>query len=256
MLKNDQKVWLRYWTLPLNKTKPLILKDKKRPKKFEKSNRRILLNSIDFRNPVSSLSAFGVGVKDLKVFEEKCKVRSDLLERRSRLTLQFINRNSKRANENLLGLNNFRRAQRIAVYFPTKNEVRTEGIFEKAKEYGKELYFPRVVNALLDFHKVDSLGELKPGKFGVPEPSQDSTIIQVKDLDMIVIPGVAFDLRGRRLGYGKGFYDRTLVNVSREKIVGLAYGFQVVSRIPAESGDKSVGLLITENGIIIGQGGG
>ncbi|MGH7792105.1 MAG: 5-formyltetrahydrofolate cyclo-ligase, partial [Thermodesulfobacteriota bacterium] len=81
-------------------------------------------------------------------------------------------------------------------------------------------------------------------------------IIQVKDLDMIVIPGVAFDLRGRRLGYGKGFYDRTLVNVSREKIVGLAYGFQVVSRIPAESGDKSVGLLITENGIIIGQGGG
>jgi 5-formyltetrahydrofolate cyclo-ligase len=234
----------------------LILKDKKRRKKFEKSNRRILLNSIDSRNPGSSLSAFEVGVKDLAVFEEKRKVRSELIEIRSRLTPQFINKNSKKANEHLLGLSNFRKAQRVGLYFPIRNEVRTEGIFEKAREYGKELYFPRVVNALLCFHKVDGLGELRPGKFGVPEPSRHSAEIHVKDLDMIIVPGVAFDLRGRRLGYGKGFYDRTLADVSREKVVGLAYGFQIVSFIPAESEDKSVGVLITENGIIIGQGGG
>lgn len=254
MLRKNRKVWLRYWTLHLNKTKPLILKDKKRPRKFEKSNRRILLNSVDCNEPISSLSTFGV--KDLKVFEEKRKVRSDLLERRSRLTFQDVNKHSEKSTENLLGLSHFRKARRVALYFPTKNEVRTERIFEKAKECGKEVYFPRVVDLLLEFYKVDDLSELSPGKFGIPEPSRDSTKIHVNDLNMIIVPGVAFDLWGRRLGYGKGYYDRTLIDINKERLVGLAYGFQVLSWIPTELEDKGVGLLITEKGIIFAQEGG
>lgn len=254
MLRKDQKVWSIYWTLPLNKTKPLIVKDKKRQKKFGKSIRRILLNSGDFKKPASSLSTFGV--KGFKVFKEKRKVRIDLLERRSRLTFEDVNKNSKKSTENLLGLTHFKKAQRIALYFPIKNEVRTERIFEKAKECGKELYFPRVVDGLLEFHKVEDLGELRPGRFGIPEPSRDATKIHVNDLDMIVVPGVAFDLWGRRLGYGKGYYDRSLIDVNKERLVGLAYGFQILTWIPTELGDKRVGLIITEKGIIFTEGGG
>jgi len=113
-----------------------------------------------------------------------------------------------------------------------------------------------VVDLLLEFYKVDDLSELSPGKFGIPEPSRDSTKIHVNDLNMIIVPGVAFDLWGRRLGYGKGYYDRTLIDINKESLVGLAYGFQVLSCIPTELEDKGVGLLITEKGIIFAQEGG
>ncbi len=218
------------------------------------SNRRIFLNSFDRQQPVSNVSAFGV--KDYKGIEEKRKVRAALLVTRSHLNLVQVIKKSKKISANLFTLERFIRASRIALYSPIKNEVKTEAIFKTAKQCGKEVYFPRVQNSILEFHKVDDLGELMPGKFGIAEPSFYSTNIRVKYLDMIIVPGVAFDLLGRRLGYGKGYYDRSLIDVENERVLGLAFSFQVLSRIPAELGDKRVGMLITENGIILTQGGG
>ncbi|MGH7888953.1 MAG: 5-formyltetrahydrofolate cyclo-ligase [Thermodesulfobacteriota bacterium] len=219
------------------------------------SNRRIFLNSFDREQPVSNVSAFGV--KDYKgIIEEKRKVRAALLAARSLLAPIQVNKKSKKISANLFTLERFIRANRVALYSPIKNEVKTESIFETARECGKEVYFPRVQNSILEFHKVDDLGELMPGKFGIAEPSPYSNKIRVKDLDMIIVPGVAFDTSGRRLGYGKGYYDRALIDVENEKVVGLAFSLQVLCRIPAEPGDRGVGILITENGIIFAQGGG
>jgi len=218
------------------------------------SNRRIFLKRLDCQKPVSDVSA--LGVKDCTGTEEKRKVRVALLATRSRLTLVQVNKKSKEICANLLALELFIRANRVALYSPIKNEVKTEAIFKAARECEKEIYFPRVQNSILGFHKVDDLGELIPGTFGIAEPSPYSTKTRVKDLDMIIVPGVAFDLLGRRLGYGKGYYDRALINVENERVVGLAFSFQVLSRIPAEPEDRGVGILITENGIIFTQGGG
>jgi len=226
---------------------------KKRERKIEENNRRSFLNSVGFEEPASGLSAFGV--KDSTAFEEKAGLRRELIKRRLGLPSEEVNKNSQKISELITQLEIFKKAERIALYFSIKNEVRTEQIFEMAMECGKKVYFPHMEGTILEFHRVDDLGELKPGKFGIPEPRQDSAKIQTKDLDIIVVPGVAFDRLGRRVGYGKGYYDRTLKEIHKEKLIGLAYGFQVLDRIPVEAGDIGLGSLIMESGIIFAKGG-
>lgn len=226
---------------------------KKRERKAEKNNRRSFLNSVGFEEPISGLSAFGV--KDSTAFEEKAGLRRELIRRRLCLPSEEVDKNSQRISEIMTRLGVFKKANRIALYSPIRNEVRTEPIFKRAVEYGKRVYFPRIEGTILEFHGVDDLGELKPGRFGIPEPRPDSEKIRTEDLDIVVVPGVAFDRLGRRLGYGKGYYDRTLKGIDRERLIGLAYGFQVLDRIPVEAGDIGLGLLIAESGIIFAKGG-
>ncbi len=115
---------------------------------------------------------------------------------------------------------------------------------------GKEVYFPRVSGSSLSFHRVKSLDELKPGKFGIPEPDAGSFSAAPGELDLIIVPGVAFDSTGNRLGYGKGYYDRSVINVPEGKRIALAYGFQVLDFVPGGKSDLGVGLIVTEFGII------
>jgi 5-formyltetrahydrofolate cyclo-ligase len=224
---------------------------KSEEERAQKTNGRTLLksnNNSGFKEPASNLLTLRQG--DFDVLKEKSDIRRRLLEKRLSLSQGEVNKNSQKITSHLLGLESFRRAQRIALYCPIRNEVKTEGIFEKAKELGKEIYFPRVEGLVLEFHKVYNLGELKPGRLGIPEPSRDSTKIRIEYLDIVIIPGVAFDREGRRLGYGKGYYDRALLGVGEEKRIGLAYAFQVLDCIPEGVDDRRMGLVITESGII------
>lgn len=123
-------------------------------------------------------------------------------------------------------------------------------IFSRSLGSGKEAYFPRVSGTGLTFHRVLDLNELKPGKFGIPEPDSSSLSIAPEDLDLILIPGIAFDGSGRRLGYGKGYYDRLLVNVPLNRRAALAYSLQMSDSLPSGETDLSAGLVVTESGII------
>lgn len=194
-------------------------------------------------------------VESFEVLRAKGDVRSRLLSLRAGLSLGEVDRLSGQITENLLNLKPFEGANTVALYYPVKNEVRTEGIFRGAKESGKEMYFPRVEGNFLKFLKVCDLSELKPGKFGIHEPQEDCDKIETQDIDLIIIPGVAFDLSGGRLGYGKGYYDRTISGVARKKRVGLAYSFQLLDMVPAEIGDERVGAVVTETGVILCEGG-
>ena len=115
---------------------------------------------------------------------------------------------------------------------------------------GKEVYFPRACGESLTFHKVESLEELKPGRFGVPEPDSGSVSIEPGKLDLVIVPGTAFDSTGNRVGYGKGYYDRLLINIPIERRIGAVYGFQVLDTVPAGEHDQAVGVVVTEFGII------
>jgi len=139
-------------------------------------------------------------------------------------------------------------AKAVLLYYPHKNEVDTKPIIGKLLQEGKiTVCLPKVVGQNIVPVKVNSLSQLKEGYAGIKEP--EGQPCPVEEIDLVVVPAVAFDRKGQRLGYGKGFYDRFLKETDALK-VGLAYDFQVVDSLPAEEHDEPVDLIITPTGII------
>lgn len=138
----------------------------------------------------------------------------------------------------------------MGFYYPVRNEADTREIFSRSAGSGKEAYFPRVSGTMLTFHRILDLDELKPGKFGIPEPDSSSPCVSPGDLDLVLVPGVAFDYSGARIGYGKGYYDRLLANVPLDRRAGLAYSLQMSDSLPSVESDTPLGLLVTESGVI------
>ena len=112
---------------------------------------------------------------------------------------------------------------------------------------GKQLVYPRVDGETLVFEEVNDLSRLAPGAFGVLEP-RGGRAVAVDRIDVLLVPGVAFDRSGHRLGYGKGFYDRAIAKCSDNTVrVGFAYDFQVVDALPVGEHDQPVAALMTES---------
>jgi len=238
---------LRYWIVPLGKKRPLNIGGEE-GEKTRKRRFRINLSS-GFEEPALNLST--LQRKGFHVLEEKSDLRRRLLEKRLSLNRKDVWIRSDDIKRSLIKLKSFQEARCIALYYPIKNEVGTQGIFKIAKELGKGIYFPLVDGSSLEFRKINNLAELKIGRFDVPEPSHCSPGVEIEDIDLIIIPGIAFDSFGVRIGYGKGYYDRAISKIDIKKRVGLAYNFQVVESIPIERYDVRVGLIVTETGVII-----
>ncbi len=216
--------------------------------KARKRRFRIALGS-GFREPALNLSnLLGKGFDVLKV---KSDLRRYFLEKRLSLSYIETYERSEKIKKNLFELKSFREARGIALYYPIKNEVRTQSIFKSAKELGKDIYFPRVQGTILEFREVTDLRVLKIGRFGIPEPGLYSPKLEIKDIDLIIIPGIAFDRLGVRIGYGKGYYDRAISKIDGKKRIGLAYDFQLIDLVPLERCDEKVGMIVAESGVII-----
>lgn len=141
----------------------------------------------------------------------------------------------------------FPAARCLALYSAVHNEVSTDQVLEQALASGKLLAFPRVSGQELEFVMIESSSELVPGNFGVKEP-QGRKLVAVEHIDLIVVPGVVFDQRGHRLGYGRGYYDRALAKCQGQaKKIGFAYDFQLVEELPATDYDETLSVLITES---------
>jgi len=216
--------------------------------KTRKRRFRINLTS-GFEEPALNLST--LQRKRFHVIEEKGDLRLRLLEKRLSLNPKDVWIRSEDIKRRLIKLKSFQEARSIALYYPIRNEVGTQGIFKIAKELGKGVHFPLVYGSSLEFLKINDLAELKIGRFGVPEPSHFSPRVEIENIDLIVIPGIAFDRFGARIGYGKGYFDRTISKIDIKKRVGLAYDLQVVESVPLERYDERVGLIVTETGAII-----
>lgn len=181
---------------------------------------------------------------------EKKSIRKRLLNGRNQLDPGTYSRLSCRAQRTLIDSDCFALAEKLALYSPIKNEVATGKIFVAAKEAGKKVYYPKIVADNLDFVEVGSLAELSPGAFGVPEPPAGLTA-HVTELQLIVVPGLAFDQRGHRLGYGRGYYDRQLsVKPGTTTAVGLCFEFQICARLPEEGHDQQLDFIATESRLI------
>lgn len=144
----------------------------------------------------------------------------------------------------------FRDARALGLYSPIKNEVLTEEILCVALKTHKRVAFPQVHERFLKFFEVQSTEDLQQGRFGIAEPVTE-TACPLTELDLLIVPGVAFDVQGGRLGYGKGFFDRTLQRSKKTPIlVGLCYEIQLVTFLPKEYHDVRMDAVATERRLI------
>lgn len=174
----------------------------------------------------------------------KRSIRDEMLIRRRHLAVDTCLARSLSAQQRLLQTPEFVAATVVGLYSPVRNEVFTEEIFTAARLAGKTVAYPRVRDDLLDFVEVAQRQELVPGAYGILEPG-GAKIVPLSALELIVVPGVAFDFHGHRLGYGKGYYDRFLQD-ERRYLVGLCFDFQLVMKLPAEVHDVRMDMLVTD----------
>ena len=139
----------------------------------------------------------------------------------------------------------------LALYAPVHNEVDTSVVFVEALAALKSVLYPAVCGEGLVFQRVLDQKELKKGAFGISEPAAVCEAYDPSEADLVVIPGVAFDVHGKRIGYGKGYYDKTLHSIEGQgKLVGFCYDFQVVETIADEPHDVKMDMLITEKRVL------
>jgi 5-formyltetrahydrofolate cyclo-ligase len=135
----------------------------------------------------------------------------------------------------------------VALYAPKGTEVDTTRIDAFARARGLRVAYPRIVDGdrRLSFHEV-TIDELVPARFGLREPMPASRTIELSELAALVVPGLAFDRSGGRIGWGRGYYDATLAAIPAALRIGLAFECQLVERAPREPHDAPLHYVITE----------
>ena len=193
--------------------------------------------------------------------EAKRDLREQILTRRRQLPAAEAARRSRQIGDRLPGLKAYREARCLLAYASCRNEVDTWGIMARCLAEGKALALPRVEpEGRLSLCLVQQPSrELIRGYRGILEPPPGAPEVPREAIDLALVPGVAFDRLGNRLGQGGGYYDRLLGEIrspavasrrtARAVAVGLAYQFQVVSRVPAGVADHPVDLVVTESGV-------
>lgn len=182
----------------------------------------------------------------------KRSLRSQLLAQRRALSHDAWLASSRAAQLNLLSLDEYAGAECVALYAPAHNETDTGLILAAAFQAGKRVLYPAVCGHHMVFRTVERIEELREGAFGLLEPCSTGVDHQADEADLIIVPGVAFDLSGHRIGYGKGFYDRFLPHPGRTAhLVGLCHDFQLVeSRVPIDVHDIPMEIIVTDKRII------
>jgi 5-formyltetrahydrofolate cyclo-ligase len=182
----------------------------------------------------------------------KRSLRSQLLAQRRALGHEGWRSSSHAAQCNLLSLDEYARAECIALYAPAHNEADTRLVLAEALKSGKRVLYPAVCGHQMVLRSIERLDDLQTGTFGILEPCPTGTDHLADEADMIVVPGVAFDLSGHRVGYGKGFYDRFLHHsVRKAHLIGLCHDFQVTEAlIPADPHDIPMEIVISDKRII------
>jgi 5-formyltetrahydrofolate cyclo-ligase len=146
-------------------------------------------------------------------------------------------------------LSAYRRARDLALYWPADGEPDIRGLARHARLRGKRVYLPVVGHAgVMRFAPWPDVSRLRRNRYGIPEPTGRRRVSAAR-LDLVVMPLVAFDSRGHRLGMGGGYYDRALAQRRRRPFrVGAAFAFQQAPQIPAMPWDIPLDLVITERG--------
>jgi len=147
-------------------------------------------------------------------------------------------------------LGTYRGARSVLAYAAFGSEVGTDAITARVLAEGKRLVLPRVTPEGLVLHLVDDLKtDLVAGVWGIAEPDPERPVVAPGEIDLFLLPGVAFDLGGNRLGYGRGYFDQVLAGSPGAK-VALAFDGQVVDQVPAGPADVPVDMVVTPTRVV------
>ncbi|EAZ91896.1 5-formyltetrahydrofolate cyclo-ligase [Crocosphaera chwakensis] len=180
--------------------------------------------------------------------ETKKQLRKKLIQERENLSKLDWKNNSQKICKNLQNYPLFQQSKTILAYFSIRQEPDLTYLFSTNHNWG----FPRCVKKSLIWHFWQPQDPLIPGKYGIVEPSANAPILSHETVDLILVPAVACDYNGYRLGYGGGFYDRLLNSPQWSSIptVGIIFEFALLPQLPCEPWDQQLQAICTENNII------
>ena len=164
---------------------------------------------------------------------------------------------SQRICETFANLPEYHASKTVLFYVDVRSEVRTRHYLATALTHGKKIVVPYCVEGLLELFHLEAMEELELGMYKILEPKKElrglpAKRVEVKELDIIMVPGVAFDRRGARMGHGFGYYDKLLEHARPDvPLVALAFECQLFPEIPTQAHDVFMSKIITENGVII-----
>lgn len=194
---------------------------------------------------------------------EKKKVRSRILAARDSMTREEHEDRSSKIRNHLLQLSMFRhrraRTLSVAAFAPFRSEVNIWPFLHRLWQEGVHVWLPKVEETTGDMqlYKTTSVYDLREGKWGIQEPNEELPQWDERvQLDVMIIPGVAFDLQGGRLGYGAGYYDRLFArmkdaqeqkNTNFPPLIAPAFSVQVIDKVPCEAHDQKIDGIVTED---------
>jgi 5-formyltetrahydrofolate cyclo-ligase len=185
---------------------------------------------------------------------EKRKTRHEFLALRNRMDATSAVVCSIGIFAGIKKISAYEKAKTVMFYLSCGSEVVTDFMINSAFCSGKAVIVPAIKNfgdGNMYAVKISRLEDACLSVYGIRQPEINSgNIVEKADIDLVFVPGLAFDIKGYRTGYGKGYYDRWLKGVPFEKIVGLAYDFQLTNQLPIEKYDLPVGIIVTEKRII------
>jgi len=193
----------------------------------------------------------------MAIFNDKEKLRKEILTKRKNIDIVEKEKMDKKILDEFYENKYYREAKNIFIYISYDSEINTKGIINEALKDNKKIYVPRTEfkTRFMDAVEITSLDNLIESEYGILEPSIEEPHIEPNELDLIVVPGVAFDRNGGRMGYGAGFYDRYFKRISKDRIkkiakLALAYDFQILEKVPMNEQDVPVNYIITEREFI------
>lgn len=184
-------------------------------------------------------------VRDRQV--DKRQIRKQVLQGLHRQKEEQRRRKSEAIWRKLQRLGVFRRAKTVLCYVSLPDEVQTRPLIMQMLEAGKRVMVPTVRGEDLVLSQLRDPGrDLAPGSFGVLEPKPAALRpVPVEELDLVLVPGLAFDRRGHRLGRGRGYFDRLLARLpDTASTIGVCFDFQLFDRLPTDPHDQAVGVVV------------
>ena len=179
---------------------------------------------------------------------DKKEIREIVKNKKAELSLTEIQNYSKSLSDKFFETTQYKESSVIYVYLSYNQEIETKYIIQRAWADGKTVAAPKVISdGVMEFYEITSFDDIELGYKNIPEPKGDTTAVYFTDV-LVLMPGLAFDKTGNRIGYGGGFYDRYLERYEAKGTkftkVALAYDFQIFDSIPVEDFDKKVDLIL------------
>lgn len=180
---------------------------------------------------------------------EKKDIRKFVFAKRRQLSAEELTEKSRIICEKIMETKQWKEASCIYAYMDCKGEVCMRMLLTSAWVHGKRVAVPKVFGSEMRFFYITSYNDVAPGYYGIPEPVGGEEAFC--ETALMIMPGVAFDRKLHRCGYGGGFYDRFLKAHRELKTIAPAFDFQIVEDVPAEAFDISPQMLVTETEVYL-----